>query len=816
MSNYKLANMNICTGCGACKNICPVNAISMGYSEDGFYIPVVDKEICVNCGKCKKVCPAIDFKFKNNERPKCYTVAASDNERINSTSGAVFPVLAKYVFSKNGYVAGVAWDKNFEAEHIIIDNEKDLHKLRYSKYVQASTGDTFKQVKGLLENDKYVLFSGTPCQVAGLLNFLGKDYEKLITLDLICHGTPSPKVWQDYLNENFEKEKIIDINFRKQDNGWIRDKAIWYYSHGSSVDYNSGEKKPIGVYYEAFLKNKLSNEPCLDCKYRTVPRPADFTCGDFWYLHKSEFDDKKGLSICLLNNEKAKKIFEEIKENCKFYQEIDLKDDYTKVELNTKTRKNRERELFFKKYKEGKISVTKLLNAAVEKHYDIGFLSFFNGLNYGSALVAYAVNRIMEDMGYSVLNIHKKRSKDYEFDNYHKTYQFAQKHYFISRELGFDDDHRIINSSCDNFVLGSDTLWWWSDVQNTNNHYWLDFVTSNKRKISFSTSFGFDEPNIPDDKIQEIKYLYKRFNSLSVREESGVKILKDYFDCDGVHLWDPVLVANPDIFDNLSLQSKRDDKDYLFAYILDSDEEKLDIIKNTAKNLGLKLILIPKMHSQYYLDQKNGTNVNIDIEDFVYLIKNAVYVITDSFHGACFSVIFKKKFTAYINNKRGNARYKIFDEMNLKNRFINSYDELESFDFNNEIDFSTAEEKIQQHSKQAINWLKNALTKPIENVSDIDLMYDNLCGENQKQVAFNKKIEKDLKQQKEDLLKLKEINRINKIIFEGKTAEKFYKKYRFWVNFVFGKTKERYFKKKNLYKKRLDLYNELENKNWRK
>lgn len=817
-------NLKSCTGCGACKNACPVNAISMQYSDDGFYIPVINKDICISCGKCKKVCHAINFKFKNSNKPVCIAFAANDEERKNSTSGALFPVLAKYVFNKGGYVAGVAWNKDFEAEHIIIDNEKDLYKLRYSKYVQASTGDSFKQIKELLENDKYVLFSGTPCQVAGLYNFLNKDYEKLITLDLICHGTPSPKVWQDYLVENFDKDKITNINFRKQDKGWVRGTLL---HSSSSIDCTDGSQTPINGYFHAFLNGTINNEPCLECKYRSIPRPADFTGGDFWYLHKSELDDKKGLSICLLNNEKANKIFDEIKEHTKFYKEIDLEDDYTKIELYTKTRRNREREIFFKKYKEGKISTTKLLNASVNKHYDIGFLSFFNGLNYGSALVAYAVNSILENLGYSVLNIHKKRGTAYSFDKYHKTYQFALKNYFMTKELSFEDDHRTINDCCENFVLGSDTLWWWSDVLYTNNFYWLDFVTSNKRKISFCTSFGFDEPKLPESKIQEIKYLYKRFNSLSVREESGVKILKDCFDCDGVHLWDPVLVVNPEIFFNLALQSERNDKDYIFAYILDLDDEKQNIINNVAKKLGLKLILIPKMHSQYQIDKEQGTQVNVDIEDFVYLIKNAKYVITDSFHGACFSVIFRKQFAAYLNKERGNARYKIFDEMNLKNRFINSYDELYNFDFNSDIDFLIAKETINKHSKQAITWLKDALNKQIGKVSDIDLMYDVFCIEKQRQIETSKNLEKNfekkLKQQEKMLIKqqenlaaLKETNRINKIIYEGHNAKKLYKKYRFLVNFVFGKTKKRYFEKKNLYKKRFELYEELENKNWRK
>ena len=345
----------LCCGCGACANICPVGAIEMRFEESNFYTPVVNQDKCIKCGKCLKVCPALEYKSKNTQEPVCYAVSAQDEERKNSTSGAVFPIIAKYILNKGGYVCGVAWDENFEARHIIINNEKDLYKLRYSKYVQATTGNCFSDIKKLLEEDKYVLFSGTPCQNAGLIKFLSKDYEKLITVDILCHGAPSPKVWQDYLKKNYEKDKITDINFRNKNNGWVRCSEIPYYKTDcSSINLSNGKEEPIGGFYGAFLKHRLSNDACLECKYKHVKRPADFTLGDFWHFYKNkEMNDGLGLSAVLLNNKKAEKIFNEIKQEFKSAKKINMRNRYNWIEINSKSRATKKRKTFFEHYNKG-------------------------------------------------------------------------------------------------------------------------------------------------------------------------------------------------------------------------------------------------------------------------------------------------------------------------------------------------------------------------------------------------------------------------------------------------------------------------------
>lgn len=716
-----IQNTNCCVGCGACKNTCPVDAISIGFNENGFYAPFVAESKCVKCGKCIKVCPAIEFSSENSHKPVCYVAYASDEERKNSSSGAIFPILAKYVLSKGGYVCGVSWNKNWEAEHIIIDNENDLHKIRFSKYVQATTGNCFSEIKKLLEDNKLVLFSGTPCQNAGLIKFLGKDYDNLITVDLLCHGSPSAKVWQDYLELNFDKEKITAINFRKKDEGWFPCSDGSYNSRYSQIKTLDGKCAPIGVYYEAFLKSQLSNDACLDCKYRFIPRPADFTLGDFWNFYNSEYNDKKGLSAVLLNNKKAKDIFAKIVPTLEFCKKIELKGHWEKLEIYNTSKATVSRTNFFEKYKKGG-DLNKMLNQATEKKYDVGLVSFFNVMNYGSVLVSYASKKLLENLGYSVLMIDRDfNGFDLQNNVKNLSREFAQKHYEISKLYRQGDDPRELNDLCDTFVIASDTMWW--DAEYAGDFAWLDFVRSDKRKLSLSTSFAHKEPAMDNNQRAKRKILYKRFHSLSVREASGVDILKNIFDVEGTHLYDPTLISDKQIFEDLANASKRTEKGFVFAYMLDLTPEKELVAKYVADKLNLKLKLISNMRYQ------GGSSLidenNVAIEDFVYFCKNADFILSDSFHGTCFSTIFEKPFISLINAWRGLERYQIFIDNGLGNNLFDNIDSVYNINLADlKPDYTAFKDRMEVEKSKAINWLKDAMEKPLPLPSKEDLLYD--------------------------------------------------------------------------------------------
>lgn len=198
-----------CSGCGACFSICPKNVITLIPNVEGFLFPVVDSEKCINCNLCAKVCPVNNIDTSNSKTPEAFAVQANDEIRLKSSSGGVFTVLASYIFKQGGYVCGAAFDDSGKICHQVIYQENDLRLLQGSKYVQSAIGNTYKEVKNLLCSGKLVLFTGTPCQVAGLKSFLGKNYDNLITADLICHGVPSPKVFQKYIAELVPQMKFL-------------------------------------------------------------------------------------------------------------------------------------------------------------------------------------------------------------------------------------------------------------------------------------------------------------------------------------------------------------------------------------------------------------------------------------------------------------------------------------------------------------------------------------------------------------------------------------------------------------------------------
>lgn len=302
-----------CTGCGACVQVCPRHCIEMKNDINGFIIPVVNTNKCVDCGLCNKVCQIISESDKSNDT-RAYAVVAKEKSVLSkSTSGGMFSLLANYVIDNHGSVYGCAFDNELRPHHIRIDVITDLYKLNGSKYVQSFTDSTYIQVKEDLKNGLMVLYSGTPCQIEGLKLFLGKKYDNLITVDVICHGVPSYSYFKKYI-DNFAKEhniKLSDFQFRSKDNGGWSLSGIY-----SGVDTNSGKKvkKPFyyfdSYYYYYFLEGAIYRESCYTCKHASIMRPGDFTLGDFWGVEGCdlEFDASNGCSLVLVNTDKAKKI----------------------------------------------------------------------------------------------------------------------------------------------------------------------------------------------------------------------------------------------------------------------------------------------------------------------------------------------------------------------------------------------------------------------------------------------------------------------------------------------------------------------------
>jgi len=309
-----------CCGCHACFNACPKNAITMKVDNKGFRYPTIDQKKCINCGICKKACPIIcnkEEKSKEIAAYACYNKNSS--ERFNSSSGGIFILLAKEIIAKDGVVFGATFDKDFNVNHSYIDTERELEKFMGSKYTQSLIGDSYRKVKEFLDLGRYVLFTGTPCQIEGLKAYLKKDYDRLYTQDIICHGVPSPKAWNNYLE--YQKKKygktIKSISFRNKDNGWSK------FQMNISFDTKSYSKNHANdIYMKAFLGNICLRDSCYNCLFKKKYRESDITLGDYWGIGNihPEFNDDKGTSIVVINSKKGKELFDNIKNKIEYIE----------------------------------------------------------------------------------------------------------------------------------------------------------------------------------------------------------------------------------------------------------------------------------------------------------------------------------------------------------------------------------------------------------------------------------------------------------------------------------------------------------------
>lgn len=306
-----------CCGCKACANACPCDAISFQPDGFGFWYPIIDSEKCIGCEKCVKTC---DFQNKESVGRTCIEgVAARHNEKAvynNSTSGGVFTAVSEWVFAKGGIVYGCAYDDTMKPIHKFAENMEQLAGMRGSKYVQSDTGLIYRDVKAKLKEGKYVFFTGTPCQVAGLYSFLGnRDTENLLTADLVCHGVPNQEVFKKYIQflEKKYHRKIKDFKFRDKRFEWERPVISIHFEEG-------GEKwwfSTTDVFYENFRKTNMQRPSCFQCKYACNSRYGDITIGDFWGYQKVnlKMSVREGVSCCLANSEKAMAIISDLNIN---------------------------------------------------------------------------------------------------------------------------------------------------------------------------------------------------------------------------------------------------------------------------------------------------------------------------------------------------------------------------------------------------------------------------------------------------------------------------------------------------------------------
>ncbi len=720
-----IINQGNCTGCSACKEICPKDAIYMIYNKDGFLNPRIDNEKCVNCGICINHCPSFKPYYLNNKSPKCYAVWADDGIRAVSSSGGFFSVIACYFLEKNGYVCGAVYNDDFSVMHILTNRKENIKKMRGSKYIQSNVSGIYKEIKVQLSKGEKVLFTGMPCQIAGLYSNLGTEYSNLYTVELVCHGITSYKVFEYYKKDVLKNKEIKALEFKK--------KTPWGWHAGINAEFSDGSdyRKPAeeDAYFQAYLNGISKNVSCGKCKFNRFPRQADLSMGDFWKV--TDFDkslnDNRGTSLVLINNEHGEELFNAVKSMLKLYREVPLKYAVKGNSSLAAPYKNHfRRNKFFREL--NNISFNKLVSHCKANIFDVGIVGLWYGLNYGSILTYYALYCVVNQLGYDAIMVNKP---DFIWRPLYDSpdtiaHKFISKHCNVS-SLHKYEEFSILNNHCDTFIVGSDVVWNYEICgREAGNFFYLDFAADNKKKIAYGASFGGGYNAPETERYMNQRYL-QRFDGVSVREDPAVNICREKFGVNAEKVLDPVFLCDFDKFDIIADEVKINmDKPYIMTYILGGNEQQRDIILQISKAIGVNSlinIVNPNNPQRVINSLRLEAAKQPSVEEWLYYMKHAEFFIGDSFHGLCFAIIFRKQFLIAISkNMPSKDRFlTLLNICGLEDRLIYIEDKENKEYLIRRIDYDKVYKRLDIYKKGSIKWLKEKLAENKEDTEVCEL-----------------------------------------------------------------------------------------------
>lgn len=705
----------LCTGCSACFNICPVNAIEMKFDEKGFYKPYINDK-CIDCGMCDRVCPILSSAKNENKIKKLYAMWAEDDVRLQSSSGGAFTLLAENVIKNKGVVFGAVWAEDFKVKHACATTLEELEALKKSKYLQSSIGKTYKQVECFLKEGKEVLFVGTGCQIGGLKSYIKTkniDDKNLFTCDLYCYYTPSYGVFKKYLDHNFGPN-LESFNFRLKENN------IYNCSSFSYKIKNLPEQKVFGesLWFNGFFGNLYAPNHCVNCHYQNSDRYGDLSLADFWGIenHDKSWNDGKGTSMIMVNSKKGQALLKQIKSKCKRLKEVPL--DWIRVGQGNVKFVHKNQQLFFDMLDNG-VHFKKATNMALtDKSFDIGMACVQVYQNYGSAFTNYALYKTLKDYGKEVLIINQPMTSEIKPNtpqNFIKSpfHIHDKAKYFANKE-----EMKSLNKICKKFLVGSDQLFNYEIYKRIDGFVKLDWVDDNHDKVSYSTSFGINQILGSKDEQKHFGECLNRFKKVSVRESAGVPLVKENFGIDAECVMDPVFICKKEHYEELFKDVKDGiEADKVFCYILDPEKEKEQLIETVCASLGKEHYVVADMwRTQENLDTLWTLKTNLKVKNELWManIAKSSFVVTDSFHGLCFAVIFNKPFIVLHNKNRGNARFEsLLKLIGYEERLIPASTPKEKIIelANKPINFARVNEILNNEKQASIKWFEENIVK---------------------------------------------------------------------------------------------------------
>jgi len=589
--------------------------------------------------------------------------------------------------------------------------------MQGSKYVYSKPGDIFIDIRSELEKGVKVLFTGLPCQVAGLNKYLGKEYENLITVDLICSGVPSEKVFRSYVDCISNGKKIVSINMRPKKYGWDEDGIETKFDDESEYMIH-GIKDP---YLKAYLKKLYNSDCCYDCKFATMPRVADLTIGDFWHVNKL-FDDEDhsdGISCILLNSEKAECFWNMINYSFSYKKSIPASFLRRFNMFGAKRNGHLARDRFFEMLDKN-VKFDKAVRDCLEWRFDVALSGCWTVRNYGGELTYYALYNALKSFGKTVIMVERRANiKGYDIPKVSAFRYDPYPFYDVSRIHKSFDDQKELNVRVKNFVVGSDQVWNYKLMNHESVMSWsFDYVAPFRNKISYASSFGNSGFEGGENEKELFSANLKSFNHISTREESGVKLIKELTDKDAEWVVDPAFLCEKDNFIELAGKSRCSSNNHMLAYIvhpspiidgIDKIAEKLSLDMRLVVGFGAGISNMPKDNELPYSCENNCS-----LEDWLYLLIHCKYLVTTSFHALCLAIIFKKPFVFLqggMTEEHGFDRIKtLLSKCGLMNRVLaNSNDVLSSSTLDEDINWENVYSQLQPEIDRSRQWLIDSL-----------------------------------------------------------------------------------------------------------
>jgi Formate hydrogenlyase subunit 6/NADH:ubiquinone oxidoreductase 23 kD subunit (chain I) len=684
-----ICDQSDCVGCGVCADICPRSAIKMDMDDSGFLFPSVDSSCCIGCERCSSVCPPMNAEEDAFCCSKSYITASKQSLNIDTFLKKILQPL-----SKDWII--LAPDLLFNGSGCESLPQIKMSKGKYESYVERNMLGLYKKIKNSLKNGEHIVFIGVPCYVAALKNYIGRYHDELMTISIACEGVTSGKIVSSYLKEVENKEKV-SISFSKVTDTRFNEIMIGTKTY------------PHDLFFEGMVSGILTRDSCSNCKIQNAHSLSDFTISniDQTLLTSLPIGSSTNEIVVKANSINAIRM---LNENQKIKS---ILIDCENIEMKNGNNCNADKKYRFRESLKRNI-YSKALRRSMKDKYDVGLVCIYTIGNFGGALTSFALYKMLMKNGYDVLLIERPLNSKHKpaLTKIYENSPFpdhAKADFYPNKEA-----MHVLNNYCDSFIVGSDQMFHVNLYLNFSEWVTLDWVKDSKKKISFASSFGHDTFTGSEDIRSKMSYFMKKFDKFSVREKSGVKVAKDFFDVDAEWVLDPVFMCDPKDYVDLASQSESMNG-HIFAYLLDVTEEKVNVLNHVKDKLGMphelfsEFSLKPDKFSEFGVELTTGT-----IERRLTSMINSKIIVTDSFHGLCFAIIFKKPFVVIRNAQRGSTRFdSLMSMLKMEDRLVDSCSDLIRHpELMESPDYGKIHKILDKERARCVNWIVAALNDP--------------------------------------------------------------------------------------------------------